>query len=241
MSSSRTAEDAEPLDRVPAGHPLYVPVRSGPLGYAARFFRTPLGGRTAVAFTSEQRLIRTLGAGQEWIRLSEPALRALAAPLGVATLRIDPRLSAPAARHAGSLPLGLSEPTPAPVAEPARAAVGVAEPVRAAVSVAGARAESAAAPVRTPASVPAVVAVRPDTRADRRVRPVPVVPAEAADRPVPAEAAERASTPASVPAVAAFRPETRADRRVRPVPAVPVDRPALAEAAERPTHHLLIG
>jgi hypothetical protein len=30
------------------------------------------------------------------VRLSEPALRALAGPLGITELRIDPRLSAPA-------------------------------------------------------------------------------------------------------------------------------------------------
>ncbi|MYS19104.1 hypothetical protein GA0115240_10477 [Streptomyces sp. DvalAA-14] len=98
MSPSQTTEDPEPLQAIPAGRCLYVPVRSGPLGSAARFFRTALGGRTAVAFTTEQRLVRTLGPAQEWIRLSEPALRALAAPLGITTLRIDPRLSAPAAR-----------------------------------------------------------------------------------------------------------------------------------------------
>ncbi|MFC4034281.1 SAV_915 family protein [Streptomyces polygonati] len=107
MSPSQLAEDPEPLQPVPAGHCLYVPVRSGPLGSAARFFRTALGGRTAVAFTTEQRLVRTLGPAQEWIRLSEPALRALAAPLGITTLRIDPRLSAPAARATAA-------PAPAP-------------------------------------------------------------------------------------------------------------------------------
>ncbi len=94
MPARPTDADAEPLERVPAGPALFVPVRSGPAGCTTRFFRTSLGGRTAVAFTSERRLIRTLGPAQPWIRLSEPALRALAAPLGVAELRIDPRLSA---------------------------------------------------------------------------------------------------------------------------------------------------
>jgi diaminopimelate decarboxylase len=36
-----------------------------------RFYRRPLGGRTAVGFTSEQRLVATLGAGQAWIRLAD--------------------------------------------------------------------------------------------------------------------------------------------------------------------------
>ncbi|WP_327289447.1 SAV_915 family protein [Streptomyces sp. NBC_01198] len=91
-------EDPEPSQRVPAG-PLFVPVRPGPAGCAARFFRTPPGTRTAVGFTSRERLAATLGADQEWIRLSEPALRALARPLGVGVLTVDPRFSAPAARR----------------------------------------------------------------------------------------------------------------------------------------------
>ncbi|AEY87667.1 hypothetical protein SHJG_2392 [Streptomyces hygroscopicus subsp. jinggangensis 5008] len=95
-------EDPEPSDRFPAG-PLYVPVRPGPSGCAARLFRTPLGDRTAVGFTSERRLVVTLGAGQAWIRLAEPALRALTAPLGVTSVTIDPLFTAPA-----------PAPTPAP-------------------------------------------------------------------------------------------------------------------------------
>ncbi|MEU5534078.1 SAV_915 family protein [Streptomyces sp. NPDC020362] len=88
-------DDPEPSERTPAG-PLYVPVRPGPTGCATRLFRTPLGGRTAVAFTSVRRLAGTLGPDQQWIRLSEPALRALTAPLGVTALTVDPTLSAPA-------------------------------------------------------------------------------------------------------------------------------------------------
>ncbi|MFD3926027.1 SAV_915 family protein [Streptomyces sp. NPDC058614] len=87
--------DPEPSERIPAGL-LYVPVRSGPAGCTARFFRTPLGGRTAVGFTSAAKLTATLGTDQACIRLSEPALRALAAPLGVSALTLDPQLSAPA-------------------------------------------------------------------------------------------------------------------------------------------------
>ncbi|KUN09862.1 hypothetical protein AQI95_02545 [Streptomyces yokosukanensis] len=93
MAALRYAEDPEPSDPFPAG-PLYVPVRSGPSGCAARLFRTPLGGRTAVGFTSERRLRATLGAGQAWIRLAEPALRELTAPLGVSTLTVDPQFTA---------------------------------------------------------------------------------------------------------------------------------------------------
>lgn len=90
------SEDPEPAERFPAGL-LHVPVRSGPAGCTARFFRTPLGGRTAVGFTSAAKLTATLGPDQACIRLSEPALRALAAPLGVTALTVDPQFSAPAA------------------------------------------------------------------------------------------------------------------------------------------------
>nr|WP_237522291.1 SAV_915 family protein [Streptomyces sp. SID1328] len=69
---------------------MYVPVRPGPSGCAARLFRTPLGARTAVGFTSEHRLIAMLGPGQAWVRLAEPALRALTTPLGVTTVTVDP-------------------------------------------------------------------------------------------------------------------------------------------------------
>ncbi|MBO1335671.1 SAV_915 family protein [Streptomyces sp. VRA16 Mangrove soil] len=100
MTEPLYCEDPEPADRFPAG-PLYVPVRPGPLGHAARLFRTPLGDRTAVGFTSERALAGTLGPGQPWIRLAEPALRALAAPLGAARVTVDPQLTARApGRHA---------------------------------------------------------------------------------------------------------------------------------------------
>ncbi|WP_030777151.1 SAV_915 family protein [Streptomyces sp. NRRL S-920] len=101
-------EDPEPCERGPAG-PLFVPVRPGPAGCVARLFRTPVGERTAVAFTTAQRLRAALGLRQAWIRLSEPALRALAAPLGVSGITVDPRLAA----H----PVG---PAPAPAPAPVR-------------------------------------------------------------------------------------------------------------------------
>ncbi|WP_328541899.1 MULTISPECIES: SAV_915 family protein [unclassified Streptomyces] len=96
MSPVEFPEDPEPAEHAPAGL-LHVPVRSGPAGCTARFFRTPLGGRTAVGFTSAAKLAATLGTDQASIRLSEPALRALSAPLGVTALTVDPPLSAPAA------------------------------------------------------------------------------------------------------------------------------------------------
>ena len=105
MADILSDEDPEPSDRFPAG-PLYVPVRPGPAACAARLFRTPLGDRTAVGFTSRPRLVATLGHEQPWIRLSEPALRALTAPLGVTTVTVDPQLCAPAAGQHVRQPTG---------------------------------------------------------------------------------------------------------------------------------------
>ncbi|WP_073500311.1 SAV_915 family protein [Actinacidiphila paucisporea] len=72
--------------------PLYVPVRRGPAGLVVRLWRTPAGTRTAVAFTTDQRLRAALGPCQDWIRLSESALRRLAEPLGSTALTVDPLL-----------------------------------------------------------------------------------------------------------------------------------------------------
>ncbi|MGW6056293.1 SAV_915 family protein [Streptomyces sp. NPDC055189] len=93
MAEPQCGEDPEPCEPGPAG-PLFVPVRPGPAGCVARLFRTPVGARTAVAFTTPQRLSAALGARQAWIRLSEPALRALTEPLGVREVTVDPRLAA---------------------------------------------------------------------------------------------------------------------------------------------------
>ncbi|MFD5010303.1 SAV_915 family protein [Streptomyces chartreusis] len=95
MADHLPDEDPEPSERFPAG-PLFVPVRPGHAACAARLFRTPLGDRTAVGFTSQRQLTATLGADQPWIRLAEPALRSLTAPLGVTTVTVDPQFCAPA-------------------------------------------------------------------------------------------------------------------------------------------------
>ncbi|MEU0968724.1 SAV_915 family protein [Streptomyces sp. NPDC005917] len=95
MQELLCGDDPEPSDRRPAG-PLFVPVRPGPEGCTVRLFRTPLGERTAVGFTSARGLAATLGPDQAWIRLAEPALRAVTAPLGVTVVTVDPQLSAPA-------------------------------------------------------------------------------------------------------------------------------------------------
>ncbi|MGW5424025.1 SAV_915 family protein [Streptomyces sp. NPDC003943] len=95
MTEVLYGDDPEPSEQVPAGR-LCVPVRPVAHGCAARLFRTPLGGRTAVAFTTPERLRAVLGAGHAWTPLAEPALRALVRPLGVEALTVDPALTAPA-------------------------------------------------------------------------------------------------------------------------------------------------
>ncbi|MEV4966512.1 SAV_915 family protein [[Kitasatospora] papulosa] len=95
MCLSPYDDDPDPEERAPAGL-LHVPVRPGAAGPALRMFRSPMGERTAVGFTRRDLLTAALGAGQSSIRLSEPALRSLAAPLGVERLVLDPALSAPA-------------------------------------------------------------------------------------------------------------------------------------------------
>ncbi|MFE6845437.1 SAV_915 family protein [Streptomyces sp. NPDC057686] len=94
MCLFRYEDDPEPEERVPAGL-LYVPVRPGRGAEAViRLFRTPLGVRTAVGFTSTDRLAATLGEGQRSIRLSETVLRELCEPLGAGLVTVDPTLSA---------------------------------------------------------------------------------------------------------------------------------------------------
>ncbi|GGT90049.1 hypothetical protein GCM10010289_07730 [Streptomyces violascens] len=57
MAKTDRGDDPEPCERTPAG-PLFVPVRPGPAGCAARRFRTPLGDRTAVGFTTRSWRVR---------------------------------------------------------------------------------------------------------------------------------------------------------------------------------------
>ncbi|QDY79700.1 SAV_915 family protein [Streptomyces qinzhouensis] len=90
-----SGDGADPDERRPAG-PLYVPVRIGSAGgHQLRFMRTPVGARTAVGFTSPERLTAALGPRTRWIRLAEPALRTLAEPLGVVVVTVDPQFTAP--------------------------------------------------------------------------------------------------------------------------------------------------
>ncbi|MER6168676.1 SAV_915 family protein [Streptomyces violaceorubidus] len=132
MTQTLYGEDPDPSEPLPAG-PLYVPVRPGPSSCTIRLFRTPLGGRTAVGFTSERRLVATLGAHQARIRLAEPALRALTAPLGVTTVTVNPQFTAPApapdpASAPAPAPAPAPDPASAPAPDPASAAATPAQP-----------------------------------------------------------------------------------------------------------------
>ncbi|MEU6214548.1 SAV_915 family protein [Streptomyces sp. NPDC047023] len=110
-------DDPEPEERVPAGL-LHVPVRPGSAEVVVRMFRTPLGARTTVGFTDAARLTATLGAEQPWIRLSAPALRALAEPLGVRLLTVDPTFTAAAVTGPATLCPPPAAPSPAPAGRP---------------------------------------------------------------------------------------------------------------------------
>ncbi|MFD8966868.1 SAV_915 family protein [Streptomyces sp. NPDC059568] len=108
-----------PDKRRTARSPLYVPVRLGSCGgQQLRFARTPLGARTAIGFTSARKLTAVLGEQQAWIKLAEPVLRALAAPLGATIVTVDPQLTAPAT---ATVPAPAPAPSPAPRMAPASA------------------------------------------------------------------------------------------------------------------------
>ncbi|WP_329493495.1 SAV_915 family protein [Kitasatospora herbaricolor] len=90
--TNTTPAPTEPEEPRPV---LHVPVRAVGTGYALRLFKQRDGSRCAVAFTSATALTMLLGPTQRSVRLAEPALRALATPLGTTTLVIDPQLVAP--------------------------------------------------------------------------------------------------------------------------------------------------
>lgn len=119
MQQLPSAEDPEPSG---PGHAqartaglarvLWVPVRTGPTASGLRICRTPLGERTAVAFTTPGLLRQAFGPAHAWVRLAPSAVRALTAPLGVTALTVDPGLVLPSPlSHSHSRPLD----RPAPV------------------------------------------------------------------------------------------------------------------------------
>lgn len=107
---------------------MYVPVRRGPAGAVIRLWRTPVGTRTAVAFTTDRRLRSVLGPTHPWIRLSEAALRRMAEPLGAVHLTVDPLLTARPPAAWSAQPATPSATATAPAAATGSAAEPMAEP-----------------------------------------------------------------------------------------------------------------
>jgi len=69
-----------------------VPVRESRAGtLALQTGQLISGERVGLAFSSEASLLMTLGPSQQWIRLAQGALREMLAPLGVISVRLDPR------------------------------------------------------------------------------------------------------------------------------------------------------
>jgi hypothetical protein len=57
--------------------------------------RQPQGRRVGIAFTRPDRLVAAMGKRQQWMRLSESALRAMLLPLGISDIQVDPILVGP--------------------------------------------------------------------------------------------------------------------------------------------------
>ncbi|MER5627364.1 SAV_915 family protein [Streptosporangium sp. NPDC002544] len=70
--------------------PLFVPIWQGRFSVSLRLFRTAAGRKTAVAFSSALCLADVLGTEQQWMWLSEPALRGMIRDLDVIGIVIDP-------------------------------------------------------------------------------------------------------------------------------------------------------
>ena len=80
---------------------MVAPVRTVAGMVCLRCGRLPTGERVGIAFTTEARLARVMGADQAWIHVSERAMKAMLAPLGVQRIRVDPGLIS------ASLPISL--------------------------------------------------------------------------------------------------------------------------------------
>jgi hypothetical protein len=77
---------------VPVTRTYLVPVRQSQEGtLALKTGRLMSDESVGLAFTSEAALLMTLGPSQQWIPLSLDALRAMLSPLGVTSVRVDPR------------------------------------------------------------------------------------------------------------------------------------------------------
>lgn len=92
---------------------LYVPLRQAACGVSLRLFRDRGGNRCAVGFTSEQRLVSVLGPREPFYRLTERAVRELAAERDVFALVVDPGMvAAPVRAVAQAQPVVQPQPQP---------------------------------------------------------------------------------------------------------------------------------
>ena len=73
----------------------FVPVHSAGDIAALQTGRLPDGRRVGIAFTTLANLRAASGPRQEWMRLTEEALRETLAPLGVSRIQLDPVLVGP--------------------------------------------------------------------------------------------------------------------------------------------------
>ncbi|WP_446219173.1 SAV_915 family protein [Micromonospora sp. IBHARD004] len=81
-----------------------------------------LGRRVGIAFTRPERLVTAMGENQRWLRLSESALRAMLAPLGIDRIQVDALLVAPGLGP--DLTAAVPAPPAARVARAARRRIG---------------------------------------------------------------------------------------------------------------------
>ncbi len=77
---------------------LFVPIHSTRLADVVSICTglLPPGDRTGLAFTSAARLAGAMGVGQGWTTLSEDALRAALAPIGITRIQVDADFVGPA-------------------------------------------------------------------------------------------------------------------------------------------------
>ncbi|HUK69082.1 MAG TPA: SAV_915 family protein [Streptosporangiaceae bacterium] len=71
---------------------MVVPVRTRSGMASLRCGRLPTGERVGIAFTTQARLTRAMGADQAWILLNDATMKAMLAPLGVTGVQVDPGL-----------------------------------------------------------------------------------------------------------------------------------------------------
>ena len=76
----------------------FIPVRSTDGVAVLQTGRLPDGPKVGIAFTTLALLRAATGPRQQWLRLSEDALRELLSPLGVTRIQLDPVLVGPEVR-----------------------------------------------------------------------------------------------------------------------------------------------